>query len=276
MAISIVVATLPGIAHGAPRPTLATSPTMGGRAAAGINKATNLPNVVIAGLRAKGIRATGRKIPVAFSLNFSRPRRNLSSDEPAAGPGRHGMTDPADRLYERILVLRCQAGDEAAFAEILERYGPRMRYFVRKLLGEADVSADAEDVLQDVWLDVYRKLGRLTDAGALAAWLYRIARDRAYRVLRKRRPGRVALDAEVLTDDAEEGSFSAEDAARIHAALRELEPEHREVLMLRFLEEMTYEDIARVTGCPIGTVRSRLYYGKLALRRRLKGDQRDE
>jgi RNA polymerase sigma-70 factor, ECF subfamily len=182
------------------------------------------------------------------------------------------MTDAADRLYESLLVLRCQAGDEAAFAEIVERYGPRLRYFVRKLLG----AADAEDVLQDVWLDVYRGLGRLADAGALPAWLYRVARDRAYRVLRRRRGASVPLDVNGLVDDSAEPEFSAEDAARIHDALRDLEPEHREVLILRFLEEMNYEDIARVVGCPVGTVRSRLHYGKRALRRQLERNGRDE
>jgi RNA polymerase sigma-70 factor (ECF subfamily) len=180
------------------------------------------------------------------------------------------MTDPADRLYERLLVLRCQTGDETAFAELVERYGPRLRYFVRKMLGETD----AEDILQDVWLDVYRGIARLADAAALPAWLYRIARDRAYRLLRKRRPGQVSLDAAEGVGDAAEVRFSAEDAARIHAALQRLEAEHREVLMLRFLEEMSYEEIARVVGCPVGTVRSRLHYGKLALRQLLAKENR--
>ncbi len=176
------------------------------------------------------------------------------------------MTDPSDRLFERLLVLRCQTGDEAAFAELVERYRHRLHYFVRKLLGEAD----ADDVLQDVWLDVYRGLSRLSDAAALAAWLYRIARDRAYRVLRKRRSGQVPLDAAELIDESAEATFSADEAARIHVALGELEPQHREVLILRFLEEMSYEDIARIVGCPLGTVRSRLHYSKLALRRQLE------
>jgi RNA polymerase sigma-70 factor, ECF subfamily len=57
-----------------------------------------------------------------------------------------------------------------------------------------------------------------------------------------------------------------DDAESVHAALDELAPEHRDVLVLRFLEDMTYEDIARVTGCPIGTVRSRIHYAKRALR----------
>jgi len=70
------------------------------------------------------------------------------------------------------------------------------------------------------------------------------------------------------SDDADE--FTAEDVARVHAALDGLAPEFREVLVLRFLEEMAYADIARVVDCPIGTVRSRLHHAKLALRRQLE------
>ena len=61
------------------------------------------------------------------------------------------MTDPLDRIYERVLVLRCQAGDEAAFAELVGRYAPRLRYYLRRLLdGEPD------DVMQEVWRAVAR------------------------------------------------------------------------------------------------------------------------
>src|SRR5262245_17265757 len=96
------------------------------------------------------------------------------------------MSDPAERLYQRVLVLRCQAGDEAAFAALVGEYGPRLRYYLRRLLGGR--GAEAEDVLQDVWLDVYRAVPRLADPTAFPAWLYRIARDRAARLFRRRRP----------------------------------------------------------------------------------------
>jgi RNA polymerase sigma-70 factor (ECF subfamily) len=180
------------------------------------------------------------------------------------------MSDQADRLYEQLLVLRCQAnaGDGAAFAELMNRFGPRLRYYVRKMVGD---DHRMEDVLQEVWFDVYRGLPRLADPGALTAWLYRIARDRIFRDLRKRCLIHGNLEAiDVPADAVDEGEFTAEDAAGIHAALDELAPEHREVLVLRFLEEMTYEDIARVAGCLVGTVRSRLHYAKRALRRILE------
>src|SRR5882724_6564409 len=101
------------------------------------------------------------------------------------------MSEAADRLYERVLVLRCQAGDEAAFAELVQRYAPRLRYYIRKMFHD---DHRAEDILQDVWFDAHRALPRLADPGALAAWLYRIARDHTFRHLRKRQLPLTALD----------------------------------------------------------------------------------
>lgn len=179
------------------------------------------------------------------------------------------MNEQAESIYERVLVVRAQAGDEGAFAELAERYSPRLRYFLRKILASAD---GAEDALQDVWLDVLRNLSRLADPQALKAWLYRIARDRAFGRLRKAKRAEQPLDEASVPDRAaeEESDFSAEDAAQIHAALDELPAEQREVLVLRFLEEMSYEEIARVVGCQVGTVRSRIFYGKRGLRRVLE------
>jgi len=184
------------------------------------------------------------------------------------------MTDQAELIYERLLVVRAQAGDEAAVAELVERFSPRLRYFLRKLLSSAD---GAEDALQDVWLDVVRGLVRLEDPQALVAWLYRIARDRAYGRLRKARRLELPLDEVGLEEPAveSEAKFSAEDAAQIHTALDELPAQQREVLVLRFLEGMGYEQIARVVDCSVGTVRSRIHYAKRALKVVLQKKERD-
>jgi RNA polymerase sigma-70 factor (ECF subfamily) len=180
------------------------------------------------------------------------------------------MNDPAESIYERLLVVRAQAGEEAAFAELVERYSPRLRYFLRKLLTATDT---VEDALQDVWLAAFRGLPRLTEPRALTAWLYRIARDRASRAWRKPRAPETLEADEAIDPASADEEFSAEDAARIHAALDRLAPEQREVLVLRFLEEMNYEEIASVVGCQVGTVRSRLHYGKQALKRVLGSEQ---
>jgi RNA polymerase sigma-70 factor (ECF subfamily) len=176
------------------------------------------------------------------------------------------MSDEAERLYEQLLVLRCQTGDEHAFRELVGRYGPRLAYYLRKLFSNADW---ADDVAQDVWLDVFRQLPRLQDVGAFAQWLYRIARGHG--MLAARRRGRMPTTTEDvdLVVDRKEPAFSPDDAAAIHAALDQLEPAHREALVLRFLEDLSYEEIGVIVGCPTGTVRSRIHYAKLSLKRLL-------
>jgi RNA polymerase sigma-70 factor (ECF subfamily) len=175
------------------------------------------------------------------------------------------MTDIAERVYRSLLVVRCQAGDRAAFEELVELYQPRLHYFLAKMVGDLH---DADDLLQEVWFDVYRGLAKLADPGAFLVWLYQIARRRALRAVRKRRAPLTSLEGiDLAQQDGADDDFSADDAERIHAGLQQLPPEHREVLLLRFAEAMTYEDIARVTGCQLGTVRSRLHYAKRALRR---------
>ncbi len=93
-----------------------------------------------------------------------------------------------------------------------------------------------------------------------------------YAELRRRRPKVWPADEMDLipNEETREADFTAEDAARVHAVLDQLAPEHREILLLRFIEEMSYEDIARVTDCQVGTVKSRLHYAKRALRRMME------
>lgn len=177
------------------------------------------------------------------------------------------MTDAAQQLHEQLLVLRCQAGDEEAFEELVVRYHPRLRYYLRRMLPRAD---HADDVLQEVWLAVFRALPRLADPAALVAWLYRIARDKASVEWRGRATERWLDVSDLVEEPSQDNGFCQEDAQEIHASLDLLPPEQREVLVLRFLEDMTYEQIAKVTGCPIGTVRSRLYYAKSALRKAIE------
>ncbi len=174
------------------------------------------------------------------------------------------MTDAIERLYEQALVLRCQAGEQAAFEELVLRFTPRLAYFLRRML-RLD---RADDALQEVWADVFRGIERLGSPAAFSTWLYRIARDRAYRELRaSSRANYVYLEEDPVEVVDDEPEFSADDARRIHECLNLLPPERREVLTLRFMEDLSYDEIASVVGCKIGTVRSRIHYGKIALRR---------
>ena len=183
------------------------------------------------------------------------------------------MSEQLDRLYERLLVLRCQAGDESAFAEIVQRYHARLRLFLRRMLDDEHV---ADDALQEVWLDVFRNVARLQDTGAFTGWLYRIARDRAYRTLRGRGVKLTAIDELDVPADAGDEVMDEDERRMVQSSLDHLPHEQREVLLLRFVEQMSYQQIASAVGCEIGTVRSRLHYAKRALRQRIERSREHE
>ena len=171
------------------------------------------------------------------------------------------------QLAERMLILRCQLGDEIAFERLLNRYHRRVRYFVRQLVGSRDT---ADDLLQEVWITVYRKIATLRQPEAFVAWLYGIARHKVYHAIR--RPAHVELpeDSELPAQEEDRGILERYDSAGIHEAWKHLKPEYREVLILRFFEEMPYSDIAKAVRCPVGTIRSRLSTAKKRLREHLE------
>jgi len=172
------------------------------------------------------------------------------------------MSDLADRLYWRLLVLRCQGGDAAALEELVAQSQPRLRGFLFKMLPGANL----DDVAQDVWMDVMRDLRRLEDPGAFVPWFYRIAHNRVFRLLRRNRSAAVSIDGVEVAEPGPADEFTAEDAAAVHAALDKLAPEYREALLLRFMDDLSYEQIATIADCPVGTVRSRIHNGKRQLR----------
>ncbi len=180
------------------------------------------------------------------------------------------MSTNPETLYEQTLVIRSQLGDEAAFAELLGLHGPRLLLFAQRMLQSSPESV--ADVTQDIWVAIYRALPRLLDTSKFRSWAFRIARDRIYREYRRRRlPVQPADDAQLADLPEPVELDSAIDREALHRCLELLSPEHREALVLRFFEEMSYEDIARATDSSVGTVRSRIHYGKEAFKKAWKG-----
>jgi RNA polymerase sigma-70 factor (ECF subfamily) len=178
-------------------------------------------------------------------------------------------TDPGRRqaLAEHLTVMRAQLGERDAMLGLFERYNVRLLYYLRRVVSPP---GDAEDVLQDVWLTVIKKIATLEQPEAFKGWIYRIAHNRAISRGRSRRddsPLEELTDQELAgnTEEMAESAFFGFDPADVHDGIGRLSPPHREVLTLRFLEELTYEEIADVVGTSLGTVRSRLHYAKRAL-----------
>ncbi|HLN31526.1 MAG TPA: sigma-70 family RNA polymerase sigma factor [Gemmataceae bacterium] len=177
------------------------------------------------------------------------------------------LHDDAQRLHERVLVLRAQAVDRAAFDELVTLYQERLTYYVHRLVQD---SHQSRDILQQVWLDVFRTLGKLQSPGAFRVWLYRIAHDRVVTYLRRQivdSDARETLAVNAIETDHWNDLDLLENVELVHFALNKLSVIHREIMTLRFLEEMDIEEIARVMECSEGTAKSRLHYAKNAMRR---------
>ncbi|MHC4254564.1 MAG: RNA polymerase sigma factor [Planctomycetota bacterium] len=166
------------------------------------------------------------------------------------------------------IVRRCQNGQRAAFEELFEIYQPRLKYYVRRL-DTGDNNSD--DILQDIWLTVFKKIHKLKEARSFTVWLYRIARNKVYDGFRrKERFVKLSKDEMVPVSDSDEPVFEPDDAEKLLRALNTLKTYHREVLTLYFIEQMSYQSIADVIDCSVGTVRSRLFYAKQSLRQEME------
>lgn len=166
------------------------------------------------------------------------------------------------------LVLRAQAGDRAALEALLAHADTLLRPFATLMLRDADA---ADDVLQDVLLLIYRKLGTLREPRAFAAWARRTASREIFRALRRRR-AHDQLHDELppdLPDDTDPPTPSDDLLQRLPQLLERVSPASRAVLALHYLEDLSLDETAAVLDLPVGTVKSRLAYGLASLRRAL-------
>jgi len=175
---------------------------------------------------------------------------------------------------DRRAISECLNGRPDAFGDLVRRYQDRLFNAVLRIVDNAD---DALDVVQDSFLNAFQSLGTFKGDAEFFTWLYRIAFNAAVSQRRKKRAV-LSLDAgrngEAVVDPADdsEGIRPGEELERseqhtaIHSALNRLSIEHRAVLVMKDLDGLKYEQIAEVTGVPIGTVRSRLHRARLELR----------
>lgn len=178
--------------------------------------------------------------------------------------------DSESRVQYEWLALRCQSGDAGAFEDLIAIMERPLLYYAASLMGDTD---GALDVLQEVWVKVFRNIRNLKDPGSLRSWLYSIAHGAAVDRIRKNYSREQAEKAQFEDFlEAEEPSFDGEDAAAVHAALNQIGLHHREVLVLHFLEDLSIAEIAEVVGCSEGTVKSRLHYAKRAMKGILSGE----
>ena len=170
------------------------------------------------------------------------------------------------------LVRTVRAGDIEAFNRLIARWEKRLYNYLWRMTRSAD---DALDLMQETFLAAFRQLGRLQEPARFAGWLFRIAHNQAQSQFR-----RVSL-AQRHADppsEATETAISLGEGARldelelrveVERALASLEPDQREVVVLKVVEGFKFEEIAEILDCPLSTVKSRVYAGFEQLRRKL-------
>ena len=179
-----------------------------------------------------------------------------------------------DEKREIFLVLRSQTGDKQAFNELLESIQQQLFRYIYRLTGNR---ALAEDVLQEVFIIIYRKLRWLENPKLFRAWSYRIASRKAFRYLKKEKPWTHQVrDEEILekiSNDEKAEIYEPELIAKIPELLAKLSPAARAVIVLHYLEEMTLAETAEILDIAPGTAKSRLAYGLESLRKKVKKNE---
>ncbi len=187
----------------------------------------------------------------------------------------------SERDIDRQLVERAQRGDKRAFELLVEKYQRKLGRLLARFIRDP---AEVEDVTQEAFIKAYRALPAFRGDSAFYTWLYRIGINTAKNylmALRRRAPTSTEVEAEDA-EGFEEGEqlrdintpesmlLSKEIAQTVNATIDELPEELRTAIQLREIEGMSYEDIARIMDCPIGTVRSRIFRAREAIAERLR------
>jgi len=188
---------------------------------------------------------------------------------------------------DRLLVARFLQGDQSAFEQMVSRYWGRIYAMVNQLLRNPE---DAEEVTQDAFIRAHRGLVNFRGESAFSTWLYQIAtnlaRNRYWYWWRRRRDHTVSFDqpvgqenettlAEVFPSELEtpeDATVTQELVSRVAECMPKLSPKHREILILRNVKSLSYEEIAEILGISVGTVKSRIARARESLRNKL-GDE---
>ena len=207
-------------------------------------------------------------------------KRNCGACE--IGPvARRGKGQVTSHDVDRELVARVQRGDKQAFGLLVEKYQRKLARLLQRLIRDP---AEVEDVTQEAFIRAYRALPAFRGESAFYTWLYRIGVNTAKNHLMamgRRAPTTTEVDADGAEGMEEGGQLreistpesilmSKEIAATVNAVIEELPEELRSAIQLRELEGMSYEEIANVMDCPIGTVRSRIFRAREAIAEKLR------
>jgi RNA polymerase sigma-70 factor (ECF subfamily) len=156
------------------------------------------------------------------------------------------------------LISKARRGDVEAYNLLISRWEKRVYNYLLRIVGERE---EALDLSQDVFLKAYQNLRKLDDAARFAPWLFRIAHNEAFSAFRKRRPEGETV-GEFAGDEipaAGTAAFPIELSIAVTTALGKLGEDQREAVILKIYQGFKFEEMAEILGCPVSTVKSRLY-----------------
>ncbi len=172
------------------------------------------------------------------------------------------MQTPADEA----LISRIADGDRLAMQVLFARHNVRIYRFVLRLTRN---EAAAEDVISDVFLDVWRKAGSFRGGSQVSTWLLSIARFKALSVLRRRTEAELNDEtAETLEDESDDPGITLQKKDKgevLRRCLTQLSPDHREIIDLVYYHEKSVEEVAAIVGIPEGTVKTRMFHARKKL-----------
>ncbi|HEV2458117.1 MAG TPA: sigma-70 family RNA polymerase sigma factor [Ktedonobacterales bacterium] len=184
--------------------------------------------------------------------------------------GREGASEAADG--DLPTVERIASGDRQALAELYARYRVPLFHYALQLTAD---HGRAEEVLQDVFVAVWQGAQRFERRSRVQAWLFGITRRRAWKARRREEPEALDLaEAEAVPapdPDPEQAILERATYEQLAAAIEQVQPLHREILLLSYVHELTYQEIAEILRVPMGTVKSRLSNAKRAVRALVAG-----
>jgi RNA polymerase sigma-70 factor (ECF subfamily) len=158
-------------------------------------------------------------------------------------------------VEDRDLVQRARRGDVEGYNLLVSRWEKRLYNYLLRLVGDRE---DAMDLTQEVFLKAYQNLGKLEDAGRFGPWLFRIAHNEAFSLLRRRRPESDS-EGEIPQEALSYRMYPVEMSVAVERALNSLSPEQREAVILKIYQGWKFEEMAEALDCPVSTIKSRLY-----------------
>ena len=180
------------------------------------------------------------------------------------------MTIQRERVIDELLVARCQQGCQESFELLVRRWHRRFWRYARRLTGSDD---DAWDVMQESWIAMLGQMRRLSDPAWFAAWAHRIVRNKCIDHIRSASRQRHLAEELHEQQNGSRTPTHCDLGDAVATALSRLPPDQRELLTLRYGQELNMIEIGVVLGCPVGTVKSRLHHARERLRHLVEGDR---